>query len=382
MNYLFTSESVTEGHPDKLCDMISDSILDEALKNDCNSKVAIETMAKSRNIYVVGELTTNKWIDIPKIVRNTIKEIGYNNNDYGTNYNTCAVTPNITAQSSDIAMGVGDKEDQGAGDQGMMIGFSTNETKEMLPLPIMLAHKLVMRLTEVRKKNIIKGLRPDGKTQVTVEYDTTGRPIRVHTVVIAAQHDPNIKQKQFKKSIMSEVIEYVCKSWIDKRTIIHINGTGKFVIGGPEADSGLTGRKIIVDTYGGFASHGGGAFSGKDPSKVDRSGAYMARYVANNLVAAGVCSEITIQIAYCIGVSEPVSIYVKAKKAIITDEQIVELIRKNFSFKPKNIIKTLGLLKPIYKMTASGGHFGRKPEGDNFPWERLDKVDSIKNQLK
>ena len=376
-DYFFTSESVTEGHPDKICDLISDSILDACLSQDPNSKVAIETIAKSNMILVAGELATNAKINIDQIVRDKIKEIGYDDEKKGLNYNTCDVILKITMQSKDISQCVHENkadEDIGAGDQGLMFGYATNETKECFPFSHLMALRLSQKLTEVRKKGIIKYLRPDGKTQVTVEYKEENgelKPIRVQTVLISTQHDEGVNKETITNDIKKYVInEVIPKEYLDDNTNYYINPSGKFIIGGPEADAGLTGRKIIVDTYGGWGAHGGGAFSGKDPSKVDRSGAYAARWIAKSLVKAGLCKRCLVQIAYSIGISEPLSIYVNTygtHKEGYTNSMLVDVIKKNFCLKPGVIIKDLKLKTPIYAKTACGGHFSREDQG--FPWE-------------
>jgi S-adenosylmethionine synthetase len=376
-DYFFTSESVTEGHPDKICDLISDSILDACLSQDPNSKVAIETIAKSNMILVAGELATNAKINIDQIVRDKIKEIGYDDEKKGLNYNTCDVILKITMQSKDISQCVHENkadEDIGAGDQGLMFGYATNETKECFPFSHLMALRLSQKLTEVRKKGIIKYLRPDGKTQVTVEYKEENgelKPIRVQTVLISTQHDEGVNKETITNDIKKYVInEVIPKEYLDENTNYYINPSGKFIIGGPEADAGLTGRKIIVDTYGGWGAHGGGAFSGKDPSKVDRSGAYAARWIAKSLVKAGLCKRCLVQIAYSIGISEPLSIYVNTygtHKEGYTNSMLVDVVKKNFCLKPGVIIKDLKLKTPIYAKTACGGHFSREDQG--FPWE-------------
>jgi S-adenosylmethionine synthetase len=380
--YLFTSESVTEGHPDKVCDQISDAILDACLEQDPDSRVAVETLIKTGVVIVAGELTTKGYVNIPTIVRQTLKEIGYTQSSYGIEYETCAVLVHLEEQSPDISMGVTDGEgyfnEQGAGDQGMMFGYATNETSDYMPLPIHLAHKLTMRLAEVRKQNTLDYLAPDGKSQVTVEYDN-GKPQRVTAVVCSNQHEDHHSHDEIESDIITEVIRPICKDWIDEDTKFYVNPTGKFVMGGPQADAGLTGRKIIVDTYGGMGRHGGGAFSGKDPSKVDRSGAYVARYIAKNVVAAQLADACEVQIAYAIGVAEPVSVNVNTfDTGKLPEEKIVEFIRKVFPLKPAEILTTLKLKRPIYAGTASYGHFGR----DSFPWERLDKVEELKKLAK
>ncbi len=390
--HLFTSESVTEGHPDKICDQISDAILDAILDKDPNARVAAETSVTTGLVLVAGEITTSTYVDIPKVVRDTLKEIGYTRAKYGFDAETCAVLTAIDEQSADIAMGVNEalesKEGQmtdkeiesiGAGDQGLMFGYATNETTELMPLPISLAHKLSRRLTEVRKDNTLDYLRPDGKTQVTVEYEDD-KPLRVDTIVISTQHSPRVTLEQIKKDIKKHVIESIVPAdLLDDNTKYFINPTGRFVIGGPQGDAGLTGRKIIVDTYGGYARHGGGAFSGKDPTKVDRSAAYAARYVAKNIVAAGLADKCEVQLAYAIGVAQPVSISVDTFGTGKVDESIlVELIRKHFDLRPAGIIKTLDLRRPIYRQTAAYGHFGR--EDLQLPWEKTDKAELLKQE--
>ncbi|ADR18787.1 methionine adenosyltransferase [Calditerrivibrio nitroreducens] len=371
--YVFTSESVTEGHPDKVADQISDAILDAMLKDDPNSRVAVETLVTTGLCIVAGEVTTSTYVDLPEVIRNTIKDIGYTRAKYGFDYETCAVISTIDKQSPDIAMGV---DTGGAGDQGLMFGFACDETEELMPLPIMLAHKICMKLAEVRKKEILPYLRPDGKSQVTIEYNGY-TPVRVDTVVVSAQHSPDVKHKDLKEDIIEKVIKEVIPSnLLDEEDITyHINPTGRFVVGGPMGDCGLTGRKIIVDTYGGSGRHGGGAFSGKDPSKVDRSGAYAARWVAKNIVAAGLANRCEVQIAYAIGVAEPVSLMVNTfDTGIIPDEEISNIVKKIFDLTPKGIITALDLKKPIYKKTAAYGHFGRK----GFSWEETNYAEEIK----
>jgi S-adenosylmethionine synthetase len=376
-NYFFTSESVTEGHPDKIADQISDAILDAILANDPVARVACETLVTTGLAFVAGEITTSTYVDIPSIIRETIKEIGYTRAKYGFDYETCSVLTAIHEQSGDIAMGV---DTGGAGDQGLMFGFACNETPELMPMSIMYAHKLAMKLTEARKRDILSYLRPDGKTQVTIEF-RDGRPFRVDTIVVSSQHSPDITLKDLKEDIIEKVIKPVIPpELLDEENIkYHINPTGRFVIGGPMGDTGLTGRKIIVDTYGGAGRHGGGCFSGKDPSKVDRSGAYMGRYVAKNVVAAGLADEIEIQIAYAIGVAEPVSVRIHTSGTNkVPLQMIADLIRKNFDFTPKGIIGKLKLRRPIYKKTAAYGHFGR--DDKDFTWERTDMAETLRKQ--
>jgi len=383
MRHLFTSESVTEGHPDKICDQISDGVLDAILKDDPDGRVACECIATTGLVVVSGEIRTKTYVDIPAIARNVIREIGYDNATYGFDYKACAVLTSINEQSADIALGVDDNAESGkkigAGDQGMMFGFACSETRELMPLPIMLAHGLTRKLSEVRKSGKIPYLRPDGKSQVTVEY-VDGKPVRVDTVVLSTQHDDDIEQEKIREDILKEVIMPICGGLIDERTIFHINPTGRFIIGGPPGDCGLTGRKIIVDTYGGMGRHGGGCFSGKDPTKVDRSGAYMARYIAKNIVASGVATKCEVQLAYAIGYPEPVSIYVDTfGTGIQDDEKIAEMVGKVFPLSPGDIITCLNLRRPIYRKTAAYGHFGRnEPE---FTWEKTDKVGEIKKVM-
>ena len=391
---LFTSESVTEGHPDKMCDQISDAILDALMEKDPMSRVACETAVTTGLVLVMGEITTNAYVDIQKIVRETVREIGYDRAKYGFDCDTCGVLTAIDEQSADIALGVDKaleaKENKmsdeeidaiGAGDQGMMFGFAANETEEYMPYPISLAHKLARRLTEVRKNGTLSYLRPDGKTQVTVEYDENGKPFRLDAVVLSTQHDEKATQEQIHKDIKRYVFDPILPAhMIDTNTKFFINPTGRFVIGGPHGDSGLTGRKIIVDTYGGYARHGGGAFSGKDCTKVDRSAAYAARYVAKNIVAAGLADKCEIQLSYAIGVAHPTSIMVDTfGTGKLSDEKLVEIVRENFDLRPAGIIKMLDLRRPIYKQTAAYGHFGRNDL--DLPWEKLDRVDTLKAYL-
>ena len=391
---LFTSESVTEGHPDKMCDAISDAILDALLEQDPMSRVACETATTTGLVLVMGEITTKAYVDIQKIVRDTIREIGYTRGKYGFDADTCGVITAIDEQSGDIAMGV-DKaleakehkmtDDQieaiGAGDQGMMFGFATNETEEYMPYPIALAHKLARQLTKIRKDGTLPYLRPDGKTQVTVEYDENGKPARLDAVVLSTQHDPDVTQEQIHEDIKKHVFDAILpQELVDENTKFFVNPTGRFVIGGPHGDSGLTGRKIIVDTYGGYTRHGGGAFSGKDCTKVDRSAAYAARYAAKNIVAAGLADKCEIQLSYAIGVAQPTSVMVDTfGTGKLSDEKITEIVRENFDLRPAGIIKMLDLRRPIYKQTAAYGHFGRNDL--DLPWEKLDKVDALKKYL-
>lgn len=391
MRRLFTSESVTEGHPDKMCDQISDAVLDAILEKDPNARVACETATTTGMVLVMGEISTNCYVDFQKVVRNTIKEIGYTRAKYGFDFNTCSVLTCIDEQSGDIAMGVDEAleskagqmnndEAIGAGDQGMMFGFATNETDEYMPLPIAMAHKLSRRLTEVRKNDTLSYLRPDGKTQVTVEYEDN-KPVRIDTIVISTQHCPDVTREQIEKDLKEHVIAAVVPSeLLDENTKYYINPTGRFVIGGPQGDSGLTGRKIIVDTYGGYGRHGGGAFSGKDPTKVDRSAAYASRWVAKNLVAAGVADKLEIQLAYAIGVARPVSIEIDTfGTGKLSEDKIVEIVNKVFDLRPSSIIRELDLRRPIYKQTAAYGHFGRNDL--NLPWEQLNKVEEIRKYM-
>ena len=391
---LFTSESVTEGHPDKICDQISDAVLDALLEQDPMSRVACETAITTGLVLVMGEITTNGYVDIQKIVRETIKEIGYNRAKYGFDADTCGVIVSLDEQSKDIALGVDKaleaKENQmseeainaiGAGDQGMMFGYATNETEEYMPYPISLAHRLTKQLAKVRKDGTLGYLRPDGKSQVTVEYDENGKPLHINAVVLSTQHDPEVTQEQIHKDIRKYVLDVVLpKDLVDEKTLFYINPTGRFVIGGPNGDSGLTGRKIIVDTYGGYARHGGGAFSGKDCTKVDRSASYAARYVAKNIVASGLAEKCEIQLSYAIGVARPTSIMIDTfgtgKK---TNEELTDIVTKHFDLRPAGIIEMLDLRRPIYKQTAAYGHFGRNDL--DLPWERVDKVDELKKYI-
>lgn len=392
--HLFTSESVTEGHPDKMCDAISDAVLDALMEQDPMSRVACETATTTGMVLVMGEITTKAYVDIQKIVRDTVREIGYTRGKYGFDADTCGVITAIDEQSADIALGVDKaleaKENKmsdeeldaiGAGDQGMMFGFATNETEEYMPYPIALAHKLARRLTEVRKNGTLSYLRPDGKTQVTVEYDENDKPVRLDAVVLSTQHDPDVTQEQIHEDIKKYVFDEILPAdMVDADTKFFINPTGRFVIGGPHGDSGLTGRKIIVDTYGGYARHGGGAFSGKDCTKVDRSAAYAARYVAKNIVAAGLADKCEIQLSYAIGVAHPTSIMVDTfGTGKLSDTKLVEIIRENFDLRPAGIIKMLDLRRPIYKQTAAYGHFGRLDL--DLPWEKLDRADALKKYL-
>ncbi|HBA03985.1 MAG TPA: methionine adenosyltransferase [Clostridium sp.] len=391
MRRLFTSESVTEGHPDKMCDQISDAILDAILEKDPNARVACETATTTGMVLVMGEISTNCYVDFQKVVRNAVEEIGYNRAKYGFDCNTCSVLTSIDEQSRDIAMGVDEAleskagqmnndEATGAGDQGMMFGFATNETEEYMPLPIAMAHKLSRRLAEVRKNGTLSYLRPDGKTQVTVEYEDN-KPVRIDTIVISTQHCPDVTREQIEKDLKEHVIAPIVPAdLLDASTKYYINPTGRFVIGGPQGDSGLTGRKIIVDTYGGSGRHGGGAFSGKDPTKVDRSAAYASRWVAKNLVAAGVADRLEIQLAYAIGVARPVSIQIDTfGTGKLSEDKIVDIVNKVFDLRPSSIIKELDLRRPIYKQTAAYGHFGRNDL--NLPWEQLNKVEEIKKYI-
>ena len=388
MKKLFTSESVTEGHPDKICDMISDAVLDSILQQDPAARVACETFATTGLVNVMGEITTSAYVDIPSIVRETIRSIGYDRAKYGFDCDTCGVLSSIHEQSPDIAMGVDksleskegeDTSGTGAGDQGMMFGYACDETPELMPLPISLAHKMAKQLTQVRKEHTLPYLRPDGKTQVTVEYDGD-KPVRLDTIVVSTQHDPEVSLETIRKDIEAYVIRPIAGDMMDENTIIHINPTGRFVVGGPAGDTGLTGRKIIVDTYGGYARHGGGAFSGKDPTKVDRSAAYLARYIAKNIVAAGAAKKCEVQLAYAIGVAKPVSLMIDTfGTGLVSDEAIAEYLIQNLDMRPDAIIRRFNLLRPIYKSLAAYGHMGR--EDLDAPWEKTDCAESIKDGL-
>ncbi len=382
-DFFFTSESVSEGHPDKMCDQISDAILDGLLAKDPKSRVACETLTKTGMVVVAGEITTDALVSYPDIVRQTVREIGYVSSEMGFDANTCAVLVALDRQSSDIAMGVdtGVNKEQGAGDQGMMFGFACDESPELMPLPIQMAHELVRHLTKVRKEGRFNFLRPDAKSQVTVQYKDN-KPVRVDSVVISTQHSPDVLQESLREAVIEEVIKKIIPAqYLDAKTKYHVNPTGRFVTGGPLGDCGLTGRKIIVDTYGGYGRHGGGAFSGKDPSKVDRSAAYMARYAAKNVVSSGLAKRCEVQVAYAIGVAKPLSVLVDTfGTGVIPDEKIVELVTKNFDLRPAGIIEALKLQRPIYKPTAAYGHFGRKPENGLFPWEETDQVEKLRKE--
>ncbi len=381
-DFLFTSESVTEGHPDKIADIISDSILDAVIEQDKNGRVACETLVKTGFVLIAGEITTKARISYSEIARNAIKEIGYTSSEMGFDWETSGVIVAIDRQSPDIAMGVDAREgkEQGAGDQGMMFGFAVDETEELMPAPISYAHKLARKLSEVRKKGTVDFLRPDGKTQVTFKYEN-GKPVEITGIVVSTQHSPGVTQEHVKEAVVEEVVKKVIPSELMKNTKIFVNPTGRFVIGGPRGDTGLTGRKIIVDTYGGMGRHGGGAFSGKDPSKVDRSASYMVRYIAKNIVAAGLASKCEVLIAYAIGVAEPISLTVDTfGTGVIPDEKIEKIVRETFKLKPAEIIEELKLLRPIYRNTAAYGHFGRSEPPDVFTWEQTDKVEELKDR--
>jgi len=377
-NFVFTSEAMAEGHPDKVCDAISDAVLDEILKQDKHARVACETMAGMGFVIVSGEITTSAYVNIPKIARSVIRDIGYDKPEYGFDYNTVGVLTSIHSQSPDIAQGVNRGDEIGAGDQGMMSGYATNETPEFMPLTIVLANKLAKRLADVRKDGTLPYLRPDGKTQVTIHYKN-GEPEYATSIVVAAQHDPDVGIEKLRKDIKEEVIEPVCSEWVREDTKYYINNTGRFVQGGPVADCGMTGRKIIADTYGGAVSHGGGAFSGKDPTKVDKSAAYMARYIAKNFVAAGICKKCEVQLAYVIGITEPLSVMVDSfGTGKLTNEAMVELAKKHFNLSPKGIIEQLDLLRPIYRKTTCYGHFGR--DDPDFTWEKTDLAETLREE--
>ena len=378
---VFTSESVTEGHPDKMCDQISDAILDEFLRQDPESRVAVESLTTTGIVFVAGEVTSKGKVDMQKIVRNTIWEIGYDKPEYGFDYNSCSVLASLHEQSPDISIGVNaaKNKDQGAGDQGLMFGYATNETPELMPLPITMAHKLTMKLSQVRKKKELSWIRPDGKSQVSVVYEDS-KPKAIDTIVISTQHEPDISLNQLRDEVIDKVIRPVCDNWIDNKTKFFVNPTGRFVIGGPPGDTGLTGRKIIADTYGGMGRHGGGAFSGKDPSKVDRSACYMARYIAKNVVAAELADKCEVQIAYAIGVAEPVSVMIDTfRTGKVSEERIENKVEKTFDMRPGEIINTLDLKRPVYKNTAVYGHFGRDEPG--FTWEKTDRISTLLRQM-
>jgi S-adenosylmethionine synthetase len=382
-DFFFTSESVSEGHPDKMCDQISDAILDALIAKDPNSRVACETLCKTGMVVVAGEITSNALVSYSDLVRRVVRDIGYVSSDMGFDAETCAVLVALDRQSGDIAMGVDSSanKEQGAGDQGMMFGFACDETPELMPLPIQMAHELVKHLAQVRKSGRYSFLRPDAKSQVTVQYHD-GKPVRVDSVVVSTQHSADVSNETLREVVVEEVIKKIIPAqYLDAKTKYHVNPTGRFVTGGPKGDCGLTGRKIIVDTYGGYGRHGGGAFSGKDPSKVDRSAAYMARYVAKNVVGAGLASKCEVQVAYAIGVARPLSVLVDTfGTGLIPDEKIVELVTRNFDLRPAGIIEALDLKRPIYEPTASYGHFGRNPEGGRFPWEKTDQVDKLRKE--
>jgi S-adenosylmethionine synthetase len=386
-DYLFTSESVSEGHPDKLCDMISDSILDALLAQDPNSRVACEALAKTGMVILAGEITSKAVINYPDVVRQTVTEVGYVSSEMGFDGNTCAILTAIDRQSPDISQGVTEGEglhkEQGAGDQGLMFGYACNETPELMPMPIFMANRLVQRLADLRKEGMLPFVRPDSKSQVTVRYKD-GKPVAVTTVVLSTQHSPDVSPEKLREAVIEQVIKQVIpRDFLTTETVYHVNPTGRFVIGGPQGDCGLTGRKIIVDTYGGYGRHGGGAFSGKDPSKVDRSAAYMARYMARNVVAAGLADRCEVQLAYAIGVAEPVSVDVDTfTTGAVPDDIIANALLESFKLKPAEIIKTLDLKRPIYKKTAAYGHFGRAPEGGFFTWEKGDKVDDLRRHVR
>jgi len=385
-DFLFTSESVSEGHPDKMCDQISDAVLDALIERDPDSRVACESLAKTGMVVVAGEITTRAQISYPEIVRQVIRDIGYTSSDMGFDADTCAILTAVDRQSPDISQGVTEGEglhkEQGAGDQGLMFGFACDETPELMPLPIVMAHQLVKHLADVRKSGAYNFLRPDAKSQVTIEY-RDGRPRRIDAVVVSSQHSPDVKYETLRELIIEEVIRKVLpEEYLDQRTKYHVNPTGRFVVGGPLGDCGLTGRKIIVDTYGGYGRHGGGAFSGKDPSKVDRSAAYMARHIAKNIVAAGLASKCEVQLAYAIGVAEPISVLVDAfDTGVVPNDRLAALVREHFALKPAEIIRTLDLKRPIYTRTASYGHFGRVAEGGHFTWESADRADALRRAL-
>ncbi|NIP40895.1 MAG: methionine adenosyltransferase [Candidatus Aenigmarchaeota archaeon] len=376
--FLFTSEAMTEGHPDKVCDQISDAVLDEIIKDDPNARVACETMAGMGFIIVTGEITTKTWVDVQKIVRDVLKNVGYTEPEYGFDYQSVGVLTSIHEQSPDIALGVNKKKKLGAGDQGMMSGYATNETPELMPLPILLAHRLAKKLADVRKKGVLKYLRPDGKTQVTVEYEKR-KPKRIEAVVVAAQHDPDVSLGKLRKDVKKYVIKPVCGKYLDRRTKYYINNTGRFVLGGPVADTGCTGRKVIADTYGGVGGHGGGAFSGKDPTKVDRTATYYARYIAKNIVKARLAESCEVQLSYVIGGSEPLSLFIDTFGTNkIAPEKIYKLIHKHFKLNPESMIKELNLLRPIFRNTSCYGHFGRNDP--DFTWERTDKAKTLRRE--